>query len=107
MKLPGFTAETSLYRSGGSYCILAGAEGVTLPQPGALPRADGGRLRQLLRPLPGGTSCSPQCHLDATGACVQDCVRCPPGEPDGCDEFTRPCRLPTGCCPPDRDPCFS
>jgi hypothetical protein len=38
---------------------------------------------------------------------VQDCVRCPAGtHADGCTDFTRPCRLPSGCCPPDQDPCF-
>ena len=109
MRLPGFSAETSLYRSSVSYCLTrasTGADGVTLQRfalgsrhsfPGPSAARDGLLAR--------GLRCS-QCHLDDTGACVQVCTNCPPGiQPDGCTEDTSPC--PDGaCCPPGQDPCY-
>ena len=92
MHLPGFVAEVSLFPTDHTY------RGVALPAIGG-----GIRQQQMALPLPRGLSCGP-CYYDDSGACVQDCFICPSGQlPDGCDDFTRPCRPPMHC--PGCGPC--
>jgi hypothetical protein len=59
MTLPGFTAETSLYRTSLPYRLM-----------GASVQADGVVPQQ-----PIGLSCG-SCHKDATGACLRNCTYC-------------------------------
>jgi hypothetical protein len=84
MCLPGFGAESSLYKTGGHYQMAEGSDhtyGIT-PQ-----IACGG------------------CYW-YNGECVMDCYnRCPPGvKPNGCGGYeTVPCRPPRQC--PPKPPC--
>lgn len=98
MSLPGFGAESSLYRSSGHYQMAVGAEnsdGIA----GAITRADGIILEPLPRhPFIRKGSCT-GCYRDSTGACVQDCTFCFKGfEPDGCISGTYVC--PDSACSP-------
>jgi hypothetical protein len=86
MRLPGFNAESSVYKTTSQYQMAVGVfdSGQIIPQ----------------------LTCS-KCYCDDSGACVQDCViPCPPGvKPNGCPtEFTRPCRAPGRCSPPCSPP---
>lgn len=95
MPLAGFTAEASLYQTSRHYRTV-----------GTLEQNDGVSLQQFAAPVsgfPGFHHCGP-CYRDSTGACVRDCISCPPGQlPDGCDEYTVGC-APSACpqpiCPP-------
>jgi hypothetical protein len=79
MSMPGFIGEASLYKTGRHYHMIA-----------ATAEANGVGLQQLIH-FPGIHHCGP-CYRDEKGACVRDCIVCPPGPPpDGCDEFTAPC----------------
>jgi len=62
MTLPGFSAETSLYKTTVPYRLV----GASVQAGGAVPQQ-----------VHNSTSCGP-CHLDA-GACVQSCLICTPG----------------------------
>jgi len=111
MSTPGFTAENSLYKGTAYYYTVA-----------AVAQAQVEILQEFSSPAPpeigapgfplpasrfrGGTSCDPVCHLDDTGACVRDCVSCPGGVPDGCQDFTKPCPS-SACCPPGQDGCYA
>src|SRR5262249_21860026 len=104
MSVLGFTAEHSLYKSTRHYHTSAGlAQAAGMAFEGSFsPISPGGRLPGF--PLPSlSRSCTP-CYLDPTGACVQDCTTCVPGQIDGCQDSTRPCP-PSACCPPGQDPC--
>jgi len=82
MTLPGFNAETSLYKTSVHYRSM-----------GAPVQADG-VVPQQVRVFCG------TCHLDDTGACVQNCTIC---GPRFCHFFgTFPC-APSAC--PQADPC--
>src|SRR5262249_34002224 len=102
MSIPRFTAEISLSKTSGHYythVALTQAEGVMLQEffSQVTPRVQ----------RPGFVSCDPMCHLDETGACVQDCTQCPPGRlPNGCQDFTRSCPS-SACCPAGDYPCGS
>jgi len=101
MSSPRFTAENSLYKTTGHYCTATAPPQARLAIPQEfLPLGSLG-----IRPTPAFVSCFP-CHLDETGACVQDCTRCLPGHVDGCQDFTQAC-APSECCPPGRDACFA
>ena len=76
MTLPGFSAETSLYKTSVRYRLM-----------GASAQADGVVLQQLV-------FCGP-CHLRPNGACVRDCRFCEPFPPH-CFTFTYPCS-PSAC----------
>jgi hypothetical protein len=86
ISLPGLTAEASLYKKASRFRIA-----------GAFGRADDVLLQQLPLPVSGFRHCGP-CYRDDTGACVKDCVICPGPVPDGCDDFTLPCKASQ--CPP-------
>jgi hypothetical protein len=91
MTLPGFAAGVSLYTTFRHYYAIRAFNQVI----GARPQ----QLSVQEFAFPGLRHCGP-CYWDQTGACVQDCVICPPGQlPDGCEDFTVPCRSP-GHCPP-------
>ena len=86
MGIPGFTAEDSFSETSGHYYTSAGraqVQGAILPE---------FRLSPFAAPTP---SCFP-CYLDSTGACVQDCTVCVPGQVDGCQDFTRACQTEMG-----------
>jgi hypothetical protein len=92
LSLPGFGAEASLHRPRQHYYAVTarGREGVV--------------QQQQFAAFPGFRHCWP-CYWDQTGACVQDCIVCLPGQlPDGCYEFTRPCASPSHC--PPCGPCI-
>jgi hypothetical protein len=86
MKIPRFTAESSLYQASGHYY------GAMAPAPApahaqvATPQEFSPLGSLGIGPTPAFISCFP-CHLDETGACVQDCTRCLPGHVDGCQDF--------------------
>jgi hypothetical protein len=85
MTLPGFNAETSLYKTTVHYRLM-----------GALVQADGVTLQQ----FPFG--CGP-CYLTAQGACVQDCAMCTPFPLFHCFRYRAPCSpsaCQPRCCPP-------
>lgn len=84
MTLPGFKAETSLYKTSVHYRLM-----------GASVQADGVTLQQ----FPFG--CGP-CYLTAQGACVQDCAMCTPFPLFHCFRYRAPCS-PSACLP--FDPC--
>ena len=91
MRLPGFSAETSLYRTSVPYCLT-----------NALNRANGVTLQQLLVPPPSPRSCDPHCYWDTQlGACVKNCQYCPVGRPASyCYDQPEPCGPGDVPCPP-------
>jgi len=82
MTLPGFNAETSLYKTSIHYRFMD-----------ASVQADGVVLQQLV-------FCGP-CFRDATGSCMKNCTFCF-GLPRHCFTRTEPCD-PSAC--PPFDPC--
>jgi hypothetical protein len=77
MRLPGFNAETSLYKTSVHYRLM-----------GALVHGDGVMLQQLRLPgQPLTVSCGP-CSPDNTGACTQSCTFC---VGNSCVPFTQQC----------------
>jgi hypothetical protein len=83
MTLPGFSAETSLYKTTVPYRLV----GASVQAGGAVPQQ-----------VHNSTSCGP-CHLDA-GACVQSCLIC---TPRFCIPHLRDCdpsACRPHCCPP-------
>ena len=95
MSIPGFTAEDSFSETSGHYYTSAGraqVQGAILP---------GFRLSAF---APSTRTCT-GCYLDSTGACVQDCTICVPGQVDGCQDVTYSCPA-SACCPAGRDACY-
>jgi hypothetical protein len=89
MRLPGFAAESTLYRTSVHY--------KTVLLPGQLPAA-------LIGPFPN-VLCQP-CSLDQSGQCTQYCVHCPTPIPDErCWAAFTPC-APSECCPSGQNPCY-
>jgi hypothetical protein len=83
MTVPGFSAETSLYKTTVHYRLTP-----------ASAQADGVMLQQF--PFCG------LCHLNSAGVCVQDCGFCI-AHPFNCLSWTEPCTLSDCCaikCPP-------
>ena len=95
MRLPGFAAESSVYRTSGHYQISSASEQA------------GGVILQELSFSPVLRHCG-TCYLDPMLGCVRDCYACPPGRPpDGCSDWTERCD-PSQCPsppPPPPDPC--
>ena len=84
MTLPGFNAETTLYKTSVHYRLT-----------GAMVQADG--------IMPQLFSFCGNCYLNATGSCVKNCTFCEPFPPH-CFTFAAPCN-PSACqephcCPP-------
>jgi len=80
MRMPGFNAEISLYKTGGHY-----------PLAGGLKRADGVIPQLFFSP-----GCGP-CHCDQFANCVQNCFYCVFGR--GCYRFNLFCdRSACGVC---------
>lgn len=92
MALPGFNAETSLYKTSVHYRLTA-----------ASVRADGVTIQQISRPL---NYCNGPCFWDENGRCSQGCGYCGPFPPFQCHYWTQPCPCVTaeGDCP--QAPCF-
>jgi hypothetical protein len=88
MTLPGFNAETSLYKTSVHYRLM-----------GASVQADGVMPQQFIN---WGVSCG-TCFLDSNGNCVRICGRrlCVTGEPWPCT-WIAPCD-PSACPPPQVD----
>jgi hypothetical protein len=84
MTMPGFNAETSLYKTSVHYRLMA-----------ASVQANGVMLQQLPRPFQGKPDlwCTDFCYVDESGRCVKDCLNCYGGRPpdDTCDEFIVSC----------------
>ena len=88
MRLPGFAAESTLYRTSVHY--------KTVLLRGQLPVA-------LIGPFPN-VLCQP-CSLDQS-QCTQYCVHCPTPIPDErCWAAFTPC-APSECCPSGQNPCY-
>ena len=103
MRLPGFDAESALYRTRGFYCACAAeheANGVT-PQQFPSQLSSG---TPAIGPFPH-LLCQP-CLVDPVLGCVKQCVSCPGPIPD---ERCTPLRLPcpaSACCAPGESPCY-
>jgi len=95
-RMPGFTAESSVYKVSGTYRTVMnfGAIGFQVPlNSGVIPEA---------MTVTCGT-----CYRDDQGNCVADCIRCPAGaHENGCeDPFTRACPSGEHCCSPGQADC--
>jgi hypothetical protein len=94
MSLPGFNAESSLFKSNVRYCSFGGATlGV-----GIAPQ----QLNFPIPPVPPFGGCGP-CSLDDTGACVRSCGFCLLGPPIRCERLTELCD-PSACPAPPPPP---
>jgi hypothetical protein len=103
MRLPGFDAESGLYKTRGFYCVSVAPH-----------QANGVTPQQFPLQLPSGTPaigpfphllCEP-CLLDPVLGCAKECVSCPGPIPD---ERCTPLKLPcpeSECCPPGESPCY-
>lgn len=102
MGLPGFAAESALYRTSLHYKM--GAVAIP-PQPGAPALLPGQPLPAApIGPFPN-VLCQP-CSLDQSGHCTQYCVFCPGPIPDPrCHVVIAPCTA-SECCPAGQSPCY-
>ena len=110
MRLPGFDAESTLYRTSIHYKMTLGGENCSgaagIPGPPAAPILLPGQFVSAapIRPFPN-VLCQP-CILDKSGNCTQYCVHCPDPIPDErCWTSTTSC-APNECCPSKQAPCY-
>jgi hypothetical protein len=110
MRLPGFDAASSLYRSNVHYKVAVGGEsafGTTgfLRTPAASAPPSGRYLSDvIIHPFPH-VLCQP-CAPDDSGACTQYCVFCPGSYPgEGCRASFIPCAAGE-CCPSGQELCY-
>jgi hypothetical protein len=91
MTIPGFNAETSLYKTSVHYRLT-----------GASVQADGVTPSQVSFPIRPFGSCGP-CYRDISGNCSRDCGGCILFPTVSCYHWTEPCNpsaCPPPCCPP-------
>ncbi len=105
MRLPGFAAESALYRTSVHYKMAVGAENAVLP-PQAFEATFGSSMP--LVECGGACDCLPGCALDGNNNCTREC-KCPRGCVFGsptrdCNIISCPCS-PGACCPPGREGC--
>jgi hypothetical protein len=105
MRLPGFNASSSLYRTSSHYRIAVGGEkdlGTTgIPPLAASPFPS---RPEVIQPFPH-VLCQP-CEVEQSGQCTRYCVFCPGPYPDErCTAAFLPCAA-SECCAPGQDPCY-
>ena len=110
MRLPGFGAESTLYRTSVYYKMAVGGENasgtVGIPRPAAAPALLPGQAlpAAVIGPFPN-VLCQP-CSLGQNGRCTKICVFCPGPIPDErCKSVIVPCAV-SDCCPPGQGPCY-
>jgi hypothetical protein len=105
MRLPGFNASSSLYKTSSHYRIAVGGENdsrtIGVPPVAASPVSS---RPEVIHPFPN-VLCQP-CSVDQRGQCTKYCVFCPGPFPDErCRASFLPCAA-SECCPPRQDPCY-
>ena len=113
MRLPGFNASSTLYRTSGQYRIAVGREndpGASRILPLAASPVPSPRqplsevIPEVIGPFPY-VLCQP-CVVNQSGECTQYCVHCPTPRPGpGCWVSFPPC-APGECCPSGQSPCY-
>ena len=109
MRLPGFNASSSLYRTSSHYGIAVGGNNdpATIGiQPLAVSPVASPRqlLPEVIQPFPH-VLCQP-CSVDQSGQCTKYCVFCPDPFPDErCRASFLPCSA-SECCPAGQEPCY-